>query len=373
MQEQLFAAAGNGDLARLAELLDRHPELLLARNEPYEWTLLHVAAHRGHLAAVDLLLRRGIDANVREKGDNTYPMHWAAAAGRTDVVRRLIEAGGDVVGTGDDHELEVIGWATCWDGCDDAAHRAVVQLLLAQGAHHHIFSAVAMDLEAEVRRIVAADPAQLHRRMSRNEDHQLPLHFAVRMARPAMVRLLLELGADPLGNDATGYPAPAYATDAGVDLPILERILALTAAELQSADRGNRPARVELVDILAAVALARWATAERLLQEAGEAALQGGRSAGVLHLASKRGDATGVRWLLDHGVDPSARWLHWDALVTPLHLAVLGDHLEVVRLLLGAGADPAIRDSKHDSDALGWAEFFGRADMVRLLEPHRAS
>ena len=98
------------------ELLDEHPEKLHARSKPYAWTLLHAAASGGHLAAVDLLLARGLDVNTREKGDNTYAMHWAAAAGHLDVVRRLADAGGDVVGHGDDHQLEVIGWATCWDG-----------------------------------------------------------------------------------------------------------------------------------------------------------------------------------------------------------------------------------------------------------------
>ena len=37
---------------------------------------------------------------------------------------------------------------------------------------------------------MAADPAALHRRMSRNEDYQRPLHFAVRKDRPQMVALL---------------------------------------------------------------------------------------------------------------------------------------------------------------------------------------
>jgi hypothetical protein len=35
-------------------------------------------------------------------------------------------------------------------------------------------------------------------------------------------------------------------------------------------------------------------------------------------------------------------------------------------LLLDAGADPTIRDSKHDADAIGWAEFFRQTDSARL-------
>ena len=53
--------------------------------------------------------------------------------------------------------------------------------------------------------------------------------------------------------------------------------------------------------------------------------------------------------------------------MTPLHLAVMQGHVDVVRLLLQAGADPSIRDSKHDSDAIGWAEFFKRREIVRIL------
>src|SRR5206468_426271 len=185
------------------------------RAKPYDWTLLHLAAQ--HVAAVDLLLERGLDVNAREKGDNTYAMHWSAAAGRLDVVRRLADAGGDVVGHGDDHELEVIGWATCWDGGDDAAHRAVADFLLSRGASHHIFSAIAMNLESDVRRIVAADPASLNRRQSRNENHRTPLHFAVLRGRAEMVALLIELGADPLSVDGEGQTVAAYAESPDVD------------------------------------------------------------------------------------------------------------------------------------------------------------
>ena len=364
VEGQLFAAAQE-DSALLASLLDAHPEKLQARNEPYGHSLLHLAAHAGQLACVDLLLRRGLDVDLRESGDNTYPMHWAAAEGHLEVVRRLADAGGDVVGRGDDHELEVIGWATCWQEC----HREVAELLVQRGARHHIFSAIAMDLADEVRRIVEADRSALSRRMSRNEGHQLPLHFAVRMNRPEMVALLLELGADPMGVDESGFPAAAYATSAGIDRPVMERLRALTSAEIVSAERGQRPVQAGPMDLVAALALGDPETAERLVRGAPD--LIGPRS-GTLHLMAKRNDLQSVGWLLAQGADPSALWSHWDCEVTPLHLAILGGHPEVVRVLLAAGADPTIRDSKHDSDALGWAQFFQRREIVGMLAAQEA-
>lgn len=380
---QLFDAARNGDVDRLTALLDKYPEKLQARNKPYEHTLLHVAStsmpgqeqartHTERVAAVDLLLRRGLDVNAREKGDNTYAMHWAAAAGNLEVVRRLADAGGDVVGHGDDHELEVIGWATCWDGCDDAAHRAVVDLLVSRGARHHIFSAIAMNLADEVRRIVAAQPGALNTRMSRNENNQLPLHFAVRQNRAEMVALLLELGADPLAVDGSGQPAALYATAPHIDRRVMEAIRAMTFAELDSAVRGHRPARAGAMDLVATLALGDWETAEGLVRENPELIERDRANGGVLHMMAKRGDVQAVKWLLDHRADPTARWAHRDADVTPLHLAIMEDHAGVVSLLLAAGADPSIRDSQHDSDAMGWAEFFGRRDIVKILEAHAA-
>jgi ankyrin repeat protein len=364
IEGQLFDAARSGDTAALAALLGAHPDKLYARDKPYEWTLLHAAAHNGRLEAVNLLLARGLDVNAREKGDNTYAMHWAAAAGHVDVVRRLADAGGDVEGQGDDHELEVIGWATCWDGCDDDAHRAVVDVLLAHGARHHIFSAVSMGLADEVRRIVAADPTVLTRRLSRNENHQMPLHFAVGRNRPEMVELLVKLGADPLAGDGDGYPPAMLATRPDVDLAALEAVRSLTVAELRSADRGSRRPNGNSMDLLASVALGDWSSADRLVRDNPALSSAGG----TLHLLAKRGDATGVKWMLDHGADPNARWPHWDADVTPLHLATWQGHTEVVRVLLAAGADPTIRDSKHDGDALGWAEHGGQVEVVRLLK-----
>ena len=334
---QLFDASRKGDVGQLAALLDEHRDKLYARNKPYEHTLLHVAAQNGQLNAVDFLLKRGIDPNTREKGDNTYPMHWAAAAGHIDVVRRLADAGGDVIGEGDDHALGMIGWATGWDGCDDATHRAIADFLISRGAHHHIYSAMSIGDEDEVRRIVAADPTQLERRQSHNEDFRRPLHFAVHGNLHRMVKLLLELGADPLGTDASGHTAVAYAMNPEIARPVVEAIR----------DRSGPT-------LLDSVAIGDWETAQRLMRQSPDAVAR----EGVLHLMAKTGNIAAVKWLLEQGADPNARWNHWNDLLTPLHLAVLGNHLDVTRALLAAGADPTIRDTEHDSDALGWAKFF---------------
>jgi hypothetical protein len=169
---RIIEAARSGDAGGLARLLDDHPEKLQLKVPPYEASLLFPAARSANVDTVKLLLARGVNVNDREKGDNTCAMHWAAAQGALEVVRALADAGGDVIGEGDDHAAGVIGWASCWEGGNDARHRAVVDFLISRGAHHHIFSAVALNLDDDVRRIVRADPAALNQRQSRNENNR---------------------------------------------------------------------------------------------------------------------------------------------------------------------------------------------------------
>jgi ankyrin repeat protein len=350
IDSQLFEAARNGDMPKLRSLLDAEPERLYVRDQPYEHTLLHVAAHHGRLDAVDLLLERGLDPNTREKGDNTYAMHWAAAAGHLDVVRRLADAGGDVVGDGDDHALQVIGWATGWDGCDDTTRREIADFLVSRGARHHIYSAMALNDADEVRRIVARDPAQLQRPQSRNENFRLPLHFAVHRKLREMIGLLIELGADPLATDASGFTAIAYATEPDIDTPILFAIRKRAGATLT-----------------VALGLSDWQSASEIVRRHRSRV----NEQGVLHLMAKRGNTAAVRWLLAQNADPNSLWDHWGSVVTPLHLAALSGHVEIARALLDGGADPTIRDTMHDSDAIGWATFFRHQEIIALIERSR--
>ena len=54
---------------------------------------------------------------------------------------------------------------------------------------------------------------------------------------------------------------------------------------------------------------------------------------------------------------------------TALHFAAGADDVELVQELLARGADPTRRDRIYGADARGWAEFFGRTDVLPLLPP----
>ena len=77
-------------------------------------TALHLAVLRNQHAAVRLLIERGADLNRRDFPDNAAPLHFAAMYGDLETIRLLVEAGADIDGKGDDYEVGVLGWATCF-------------------------------------------------------------------------------------------------------------------------------------------------------------------------------------------------------------------------------------------------------------------
>ena len=206
--EAFFAAAAQGDLAALRALLDRDPSLVTARHKGT--TALHLSVR--HPEAARLLLERGADPNAREEGDNALPLHWAAGGAPIESVRLLLDAGSDVHGAGDDHKMDVIGWACVFS----EARHDVVALLLARGARHNVFSAVATGDVPALRKLVAEDPRALERRLSRHEQEQTALHYVVAPAdglaggrfrtgeHYRTLDALIELGADLEARDAKG-------------------------------------------------------------------------------------------------------------------------------------------------------------------------
>jgi ankyrin repeat protein len=344
----ILAAAGDGRVDDLRRQLDAHPDLINARGDGF-WgrTALHMAAWRNQQACARLLLERGADVHIRDYGDNAYALHFAAESSDLATVEMLVDAGSDVVGEGDDHQVGVLGWASCFRH----VREDVAEYLLRRGATLNLWSAIALDRADDVRNFVTRDPSLLGARMSRSEHLRSPLHHAAAKNRPNIVRLLLDLGADPNAPDAIGATALTAAAQENTD-PAVVAMLQQAGATL---------------DFIAAVNLARNDVAEAMLREDPSRIGPGGRDTIALHHAVSKKNEDTMRWLIAHGVDVNAKRVMWDCNLTALHMTVESGAIDIARILLEAGADPDIRDDKWDATVLGWAEFFERDDLAELI------
>ena len=352
----LQTAAAEGRADDLRRLLDAHPELLDARGVDFHGqTALHKAAWNNRIECVRLLLERGADVRIRDYGDNAYALHFAAEAAHIQIVEILVEAGSDVIGEGDDHHVNVLGWATC----GGRVREDIAEYLLRMGAKLNIWSAIALNRADDVRRFVRNDPSILTARMSRNEHQRAPLHHAAAVNRPSMVRLLIDLGARVDATDETGGTPLTVAVREAADPGII--------AMLEQAGA--------TLDLLSAVTLKRYDLAARMLQEDPARIGPDGRDTIALHLLVAKKNADAVRWLIDRGVDVNAKRVLWDCNHTALHVTteLEGGAIELTRMLLDAGADPNIRDDKYHATVLGWAEYCGQPQIADLLRQRGAA
>lgn len=85
-------------------------------------------------------------------------------------------------------------------------------------------------------------------------------------------------------------------------------------------------------------------------------------------MAVNTGQPAATELLLDAGASINAKppGYHWRG--TALHAAIWRGDRALVEWLLDAGADPTIRDDMVESDAMGWANHHGHADLVELLQ-----
>ncbi len=230
---QIITATLKGNARDLQHLLSEHPAKIAIVGGQWHKPLLHLAAEHGQLACVEVLLRQGFDVNLRDRSDRASALYWAAQGGHLDIVRHLVEAGANIRGEDDEHEMGVIGWATNFQ----QLRHEVAEFLMAQGVKPNIFAAIALNRADLVRELVEENPQLVSRQMSRFEHHQTPLHFAVFKNRPEMVALLLELGADPITKDSRGY-TPLNCASSKTDKRIAADLIAAGADPLeQSSNR----------------------------------------------------------------------------------------------------------------------------------------
>lgn len=351
--KSLREAAGAGDIGRLDSLLDANPGLINEAGGPGVRTALHQAVFGNQEAAVKALLDRGADPNIRCEGDNAYPLHFAAEKQRFPIIRLLIEHGADPVGEGDYHELDVIGWATAWEYWEP--NPEIVDYLLAHGARHNLFSAVAMgDVEA-IRQLVSQSPSSLDRRMDMTNRRRRPLHLAVIKKQLTSLVTLLDLGANTESLDEAGFTALDQAGLLG-EQEMAQILL----------DRGAK------VRLPAAFALQRTRDIEALLRKDPDALKPAGRWDNLILRASERSSSAIVEALIEAGASVHVRDDPKTAIdstfgYTPLHAAAFHGNLNAAAVLLKHGANVQAREEKYHGTPAGWAHYAGHLKVSDLI------
>jgi ankyrin repeat protein len=347
----LLAAADGGDSDKAAELVDAHPDIVSARGLLHARnglrTALHFAVARSDERLVALLLERGADPNVRDEGDDAMPLHFAAEKEHLPIIRLLIEHGADPIGEGTVHELDVLGWATVFG----TARADVVDYLLAHGARHTIYSAVATGDASAIRAIAARTPEVLDHPMDRANVSRRPLHLAVVKKQPGSLATLLELGADVDAVDAAGLTPldeAAFANEAE-----LTRLLV---------ERGAR------FSLPAAIAMRRMDDVERLLREDPDSLRPGGRWATLIVRASERAKGPVVEALIRGGaavdaVDDTGTSIDSTVGYTALHAAAFHGNSAAVAVLMRHGANVRARDGRYCGTPAGWANHANHPEL----------
>ena len=291
------------------------------------------AARSGNLSAMRALLQQGADVNEAQ-GDGMSALHWAAERGDRAMAEMLVFAGADVDAVtriGDYSPLHI---------ASTAGHTAVIQLLLEAGAN---VSAVTSSSGASALHFAAASgsAAAVVALLDTGADvdalegawGQTPLIFAASLNRVETVRTLLARGADP----AIASKTVDLVTEGRLAGIARERQRAVIAA-FRAGDETPTPSQMQAA-VLAA--RARYLSGE-VEEEEEDAATRptidskGGLTA-LLH-AARQGHIGAVTALLDGGADINQ--VSAGDGTSPLLMATVNAQFDLTMLLVERGADP---------------------------------
>jgi ankyrin repeat protein len=285
--------------------------------QPDGATALAWAVHIGERSMADALLDSGANVNSADEYGET-PVTLAAANGDAELVRRLLAAGGNAL-------------VARWNG--------ETALMIAAGAGS--LDAV-RDLLHGGADVNAAEP----------RGGQTALMWAAAEGHGDVVAGLVEMGANVNAASKTGFT------------PLVFAAIKNDGASIKTLLKAGANPNVVVLSGAKPIIVAqqyRHAEAALLLLEAG-ADINARDRAGntTLHLAAQAGDVKLVRALLAKHADANARTPKSMAPVgarggggggrggvageqTPLMMAARTDHEDVMRALVAAGADPALK------------------------------
>ena len=216
--DSLHAAAAVGDTAALRRLLaGAAAAQQLDAPGPLGRTPLHLAASLSHLAAAELLLLAGADANASDAASGALPLHSAAEADDAAMVQLLLNHGADVAAW-DSHGRTACHSAAASCSADSAgaallclARRA--PRLLGQRAHgvgggtplHLLCRLPEARCLPSLRALVSSGLLAAAALDTANDAGQTPLALAAAAGSKTVMALLLRSGASLAPSSICGY------------------------------------------------------------------------------------------------------------------------------------------------------------------------
>jgi ankyrin repeat protein len=283
--------------------------------QPDGATALAWAVHLGERRMAEALLNSGANANTADEYGES-PMTLAAANGDAALMQRLLGSGGD-------------SRAARWNG--------ETAMMIAAGAGS--LDAVRL-LREHGADINAAEP----------RGGQTALMWAANEGHTDVVAGLIALGANVNAASKAGFTPLVFATVKD-SVPAITTLLAAGADPNAALASGAKP-------LIVAMQYRHTSAALALLEGGADAALRDRAGNTALHLAAQAGAASLVGALLAQGLDPNVRTApstipaaarggggrgNAAGEQTPLMLAARADREQIMRTLIAAGADPALR------------------------------